>query len=132
MASLLRIPVGPALAPAVRRGTTHHRGVPCCCPESERETMSDLIVDTPSLAETGSALRYLAGELRDAETIVEDHQRSIGHRRLAHQLDEMQGSWDDRRNDLRDAIEDLADVNVGAGQAFEEIEAELVAAMVGD
>jgi hypothetical protein len=94
--------------------------------------MSDLIVETPSLRATGSALRYLAGELRDAEKIVEDYQRSIGHRRLAHQLDEMQGSWDDRRNDLRDAIDNLADVNVAAGQAFEDIESELVAAMVGE
>jgi len=94
--------------------------------------MSDLVVDTPSLRETGAALRYLAGELRDAEKIVEDHQRSIGHRRLASQLDEMQGSWDDRRNDLRDAIENLAEVNVAAAQGFEDIETELVAAMVGE
>jgi hypothetical protein len=94
--------------------------------------MSDLIVDTPSLKDTGTALRYLAGELRDAEKIVEDYQRSISHRRLAHQLDEMQGSWDDRRNDLRDAIENLAEVHVAAGQGFEDIEAQLVAAMVGE
>jgi hypothetical protein len=44
----------------------------------------------------------------------------------------MQGSWDDRRNDLRDAIENLAEVHVAAGQGFEDIEAQLVAAMVGE
>lgn len=92
----------------------------------------DLIVQTHWLRATGSALRYLAGELRDAEKIVEDYQRSIGHRRLASQLDEMQGSWDDRRNDLRDAIENLAEVHVAAADGFEDIETQLVAAMVGE
>lgn len=94
--------------------------------------MSDLKLSSTDLIGTGRALRLLAGELRDAERIVEDHQRAIGHRELARQLDEMQGSWDDRRNDLRDAIEGLAETAQQAGEVFEQIERDLVQALVSD
>jgi hypothetical protein len=94
--------------------------------------MSDLRLSTTELIETGAALRLLAGELRDAETIVKDNMSAVGHRGLADRLDEMQGSWDDRRNDLRDAIEGLGDVVKDAGQAFQDIEQHLVAALEGE
>ena len=88
-----------------------------------------LRVDTGTLLSTGAALRLLAGELRDAERVVEDHARAVGHRELARRLDEMQGSWDDKRNDLRDDIETLAEVATKAGEAFEDIEQHLVQAL---
>lgn len=94
--------------------------------------MSDLKVDSHDLEETGTALRLLAGELRDAERIVEDYSRDIGHQELTHQLDEMQGTWDDRRNDLLQSIGSLADAATQAGQAFEDIEQHLVAALAGN
>jgi hypothetical protein len=94
--------------------------------------MPDLKLDTTELRETGAALRLLAGELRDAETIVEDYADAVGHRRLADTLDEMQGSWDDRRNDLRDGIDGLGEIAEEAGKVFEDIEEHLVAGMRGE
>ena len=94
--------------------------------------MSDLEVSSQELIETGTALRLLSGELRDAETIVQDYRSSIGHRGLAERLDEMQGSWDDRRNELVEGIDGIAEVAQEAGKAFEDIEQHLVAALVGE
>jgi len=94
--------------------------------------MADLRLDTDELVETGAALRLLAGELRDAENIVEEYADAVGHRRLAGALDEMQGSWDDRRNDLRDAIDGLGELVEDAGEAFADIERHLVAALEGE
>ena len=94
--------------------------------------MADLRLDTDELVETGAALRLLAGELRDAENIVEEYADAVGHRRLADTLDEMQGSWDDRRNELVEGIDGIAEVAQEAGKAFEDIEQHLVAALVGE
>ncbi len=93
--------------------------------------MSDLEVDTDELIATGHALRMVAGEFRGAERVVDDHRHAVGHRLLAQRLDESQGSWDDRRNDLLDDIDALAEVAAQLGEVFEEIEASLVAALHG-
>lgn len=93
--------------------------------------VSDLKIDTCELQETGSALRILAGELRDAQHLVTNARCSIGHGRLSSRLDDMQGSWDDRRNDLRDAIEELAGVVKDAAKSFEGVEENLHAALTG-
>ena len=90
-----------------------------------------LKVNTTELRETGAALLLISGELRDAERIVEDYSRAMGHPGLARRLDEMQGSWDDRRNDLMKEIEGLADVAIKAGEGYEDIEDNLVAALEG-
>ncbi|MCA0144607.1 hypothetical protein [Blastococcus sp. LR1] len=94
--------------------------------------MPDLKLNTTELRETGAALRLLSVELSEAENIVEAYADDVGHPRLAHTLDEMQGSWDDRRNDLRDGIDGLGEVVEEAGKAFEEIERHLVAALEGE
>jgi len=94
--------------------------------------MADLRLDTDELKETGAALKLLAVELREAQDIVEEYASAVGHRRLADQLDEMQGSWDDRRNDLRDSIDGLGDIVEEAGAAFDDIERHLVAALKGE
>jgi hypothetical protein len=93
--------------------------------------VSDLKVNSADLVATGDALRYLAGELRDAEHIVQDNRGAIGHDQLAHQLDDMQGKWDDRRNQLVEKIKSVADVAKKAGETFEDIEEHLVAALEG-
>lgn len=93
--------------------------------------MADLEVNSADLVATGEALRYLAGELKNAETIVKDNLAAIGHPALAEQLDEMQGTWDDRRNGLVKDIKTVAKVAKKAGEAFEEIEEQLVAALEG-
>ena len=93
--------------------------------------MGDLEVNTTDLVATGTALRYLAGELKKAEDIVKDNLDALGHPGLAEQLDEMQGTWDDKRNALVKDIESVAKVAKEAGKAFEEIESELVAALEG-
>ena len=93
--------------------------------------MADLEVDSDDLARTGEALRFLAGELKRAEHIVHDHLDDIGHRGLAEQLDEMQGTWDDRRNALVEDITRLAGFAKKAGTMFEQIEEHLVAALEG-
>jgi hypothetical protein len=93
--------------------------------------VGDLEVNTTDLVATGTALRYLADELKKAENIVKDNLAAIGHPELAEQLDEMQGTWDDRRNALVKDIKTVAKVAKKAGEAFEEIENELVAALEG-
>lgn len=93
--------------------------------------MSDLKVDSSELVATGNSLRYLAGELRDAGQTVQDSLAAIGHAELAHQLDDMQGTWDDRRNALVSKIESVADVAKQAGETFQDIEDNLVAALEG-
>ncbi len=93
--------------------------------------MSDLCVSTTDLAGTGAALHLLAGELRGAERIVEDNRRAVGHDVLARRLDEFQGNWDDRRNDMLESIDALAGTARAAAEAFEDIEQNLVAALEG-
>lgn len=93
--------------------------------------MADLEVNTTDLIATGVALRYLADELKNAENIVKDNMAALGHPELAEQLDEMQGTWDDRRNSLVKDIKTVGKVAKKAGEAFEEIEKELVAALEG-
>ena len=93
--------------------------------------MAELQVNTADLVATGTALRYLSGELRDAEHIVQDSLPAIGHQQLAHQLDEMQGKWDDRRNALVSKIHGLAAAAQKAGETFDDIEEQLVVALEG-
>ncbi len=93
--------------------------------------MADLEVDSDDLIRTGRALRFLAGELKAADHIVQDHRADIGHRGFAEQLDKMQGNWDDKRNALVDDIISLGDFARKAGKAFEDIEQHLVAALEG-
>lgn len=95
--------------------------------------MSDecLRVCTSELAETGSALRLLAGELSGAERIVDDHRAAVGHELLVRRLEQFQGNWDDRRQDLVASIEGLGDAARAAADGFEEIEAGLVASLEG-
>lgn len=93
--------------------------------------MADLEVNSADLVQTGTALRFLAGELKDAENIVKDNRAAIGHSALAEQLDAMQGTWDDRRNALVSDIKTVAKVAKRAGEAFQEIEEQLVAALEG-
>lgn len=91
----------------------------------------DLRVRTRDLAATGDALRLLAGELSGAERLVDDHRRAVGHDLLVRRLEEFQGNWDDRRQDLVASIEGLGDAARAAADGFEEIERGLVAALEG-
>lgn len=73
----------------------------------------------------GAALRLLGHELEHAERIVKDHASAIGHRDLAHRLDEMQRTWDDRRSDLVADIKAFGDLASKAGEAFRQVDADL-------
>ena len=84
-----------------------------------------LKVDTTELRTTGSALMLLSYELKHAERITHDYSRALGHADLARRLDEMQGKWDDRRNDLVAEIEGLGELAEKAGVTFEDVDAEL-------
>jgi hypothetical protein len=95
------------------------------------DVVADLEVNSADLVETGTALRFLADELRKAERIVQDNKAAMGHPELAEQLDRMQGTWDDRRNALVDDIATLGKIAKKAGKTFEEIEEHLVAALEG-
>ena len=93
--------------------------------------MPDLEVDSVELIRTGTALRFVAGELKKAEDIVQDNLAALGHSSLAEQLDRMQGTWDDKRNALVEGIHDVARLAKKAGEVFEDIEQHLVAALEG-
>jgi len=93
--------------------------------------VADLQVNSDDLVKTGEALRYLAGELKNAENIAQDHLGAMGHAQLAKQLDEMQGTWDDRRNRLVEDIKTVAGIAKKAGKTFDDIEEHLVAALEG-
>lgn len=84
-----------------------------------------LTVDTGELRKTGEALDLLSRELKHAERIVHDYSRAIGHRDLAHRLDDMQGKWDDRRNDLVEEIDGLGEWAKKAGVSFEDLDHKL-------
>ncbi|HLR93675.1 MAG TPA: hypothetical protein VK053_04055 [Jiangellaceae bacterium] len=92
----------------------------------------DLKLDTGELRETGSALRVIATEFENANANSDTAADAVGHSRLADRVREFAHNWDDTRGDMVEGIGVLADSATGVGEAFEEIETELVAALKGE
>jgi hypothetical protein len=91
----------------------------------------DLKVDTQTLRRAGSALRVVHQEFSAAGELARPDRRVIAHPRLLERLEEFADNWDDRRKDMIDAIEGLADIAVMAAEAYENVETHLVKALEG-
>jgi hypothetical protein len=93
--------------------------------------MGDLELDTAALDECGRSLRLVQQELQHAQAIADDYAATVGHSRLADRLHDFAGNWDDTRDEMLDSITGLGDAARGIGNAFEDIETHLVAALEG-
>jgi hypothetical protein len=95
------------------------------------ERMGDLELDTRDLEECGRSLRHVQQELQHAQAVADNYAATIGHPRLADRLRDFAGNWDDTREEMLESIKGLGDAAKGIADAFEDIEAHLVAALEG-
>ena len=93
--------------------------------------MADLIVDTDFLRKTGSDLRVVAKEFEHANSHSDDASDATGHDGLAERVREFAHNWDDRRKKMVGNIAGLAEAAHGVGDAFEQLETDLVGALEG-
>lgn len=93
--------------------------------------MGDLEVDVPMLTETGHALRFVATELEGAPDIADSYADALGSPKLRDRVHEFGSNWDNNRKEIVGAIQGLADLSTGAGEAADQIERELRATLTG-
>ena len=93
--------------------------------------MADLRIDTETLRAAGRSLRTVYQEFDKADDNARPGRSVIAHGHLRDRLEEFADSWDDRRKEMTANIEGLGEFAKGAGDAFEELEDEFVAALEG-
>ena len=96
-----------------------------------RPTVGDLRIDTETLRAAGRSLRAVYQEFDKADDNARPGKSVIAHDRLRDRLEEFADSWDDRRKEMTANIEGLGEFAQGAGDAFEQLEDECVAALEG-
>ncbi|MDO8106037.1 hypothetical protein Q6348_02370 [Isoptericola sp. b441] len=94
--------------------------------------MTDLVLDTTRLRETGAALRRVALEFEHANARSSDLSPAIGHDRLAACVRGFAYEWDDRRERVVAGIQALAEACTGIGDGFEELDTSFVTALKGE
>lgn len=93
--------------------------------------MPDLQVKTETLRAAGTALRSVHHEFSSAHDTARPDRSVIGHPQLRARLEEFADNWDDRRKDMVDAIEGLAEAAETAATVYENVESDLVKALEG-
>lgn len=93
--------------------------------------MADLRIDTATLRKAGRSLRTVHQEFDKADDNARPGRSVIAHNRLRDRLEEFADSWDDRRKEMTANIEGLGEFAEGAGDTFEQLEDEFVAALAG-
>ncbi|MGP4110665.1 hypothetical protein ACTWP5_07080 [Streptomyces sp. 4N509B] len=94
--------------------------------------MSDLRLSTDDVRELGEKLRFIATEFEGANDIAEEYGEAVSHGDLAHELEQFAENWENKRGELMEGLQELANAAVGAAEGFEGLERALVDALEGD
>jgi hypothetical protein len=92
----------------------------------------DLVVQTGFLLDLGHDLRAVALEFEHANAHSDDAGHAVGHGDLADHIHDFAHNWDDRRKKMMGNIQKLGESAVGVGEAFEQVENDLVKALKGE
>ncbi|MBF4161473.1 hypothetical protein [Nocardioides acrostichi] len=94
--------------------------------------MSDLVLDTDQLVETGHALRGVATEFEsanDRSDYVADH---VGNHDLADKVRDFAHKWKITREEMLADIKELAEAASATGENFQQLDKDLAAAIEGE
>jgi hypothetical protein len=94
--------------------------------------VGDLEIDTEVLNEAGRSLRLVANEFEHANANSDRAAEAVGHDGLAERVREFAHNWDDRRAKIVNNVVSLAEASTGIGGAFDQLEADFVAALKGE
>ncbi|MFW6695613.1 hypothetical protein [Streptomyces sp. MAR4 CNX-425] len=91
-----------------------------------------LKVDTEDLITAGSGMRRVAIEFEQLDRYMGQYDRkTVGHQWLWERLQDFSDGWDDTRAKMVDEIMGLGEVAQKAGEAYREIETQLVDSLLG-
>ncbi|MFD1825191.1 MULTISPECIES: hypothetical protein [Mumia] len=94
--------------------------------------MADRIaVDTDVLNEAGRGLRRTYEGFEQTNAWSRPDRETIAHNSLRDRLEEFADNWDDKREDMMEAIKGLGEAAEAAAEAFENLEDEFVKALEG-
>ena len=94
--------------------------------------MGDLVLDTDQLKQLGTDLRLVGEEFKHANNRSDDVADACGDDDLADAIREFAHNWDDKREKMLADIGKLAEAAIATGEAFEQLETDLVASLEGD
>jgi len=92
----------------------------------------DLVVQTGFLLDLGHDLRAVALEFEHANARSDDAAHAVGHGDLADHVHDFAHNWDDRRKKMMGNIQKLGESAVAVGEAFDQVEDDLVKALKGE
>lgn len=91
-----------------------------------------LKVSTDDLHTAGGGLRTVATEFEGLDGLMGHYdRRTVGHQGLQHQLQEFSDGWNDNRNNMIEGIKGLAETAKAAAETYDQIEKQLVDALLG-
>jgi hypothetical protein len=96
------------------------------------EPMADLKLDTDFLRELGRDLHTIASEFEHANARSDYVGDAVGHSGLSDHIHDFAHNWDDRRKKMMGNIEKLGQSAQAVGEAFDQVEDELVKALRGE
>ncbi len=88
-----------------------------------------LVINQAALAEAYSAMRTIIGEFDDADANAAAISVACGEGRLAESVRQFASDWDDRREKMTATIENAAALIEAVGEAFKDVEGQLVQAL---
>ncbi|GAA4720536.1 hypothetical protein APR04_001666 [Promicromonospora umidemergens] len=91
-----------------------------------------LLVDLNLLTETGSQLTSIVNEFEGADAYAESVADAVGDDGLANAVRDFSTKWKNRREDMREAIENLAELTSAVGEQFRDLDTELGKNLEGD
>ncbi|MEU6079262.1 hypothetical protein [Streptomyces sp. NPDC047108] len=92
-----------------------------------------LKVNTEDLRTAGGGLRTVATEFEGLDKLMETYdRRTVGHDLLQERLQDFSDGWNDNRTKMIEEIKGLGEVAEKAGEAYEEIDTELMKALLGE
>ncbi|MGP3951657.1 hypothetical protein [Streptomyces sp. 7N604] len=91
-----------------------------------------LKVSTEDLRTAGSGLRTVATEFEGLDKLMDVYdRRTVGHQLLQERLQDFSDGWNDNRTKMIEEIKGLGEVAEKAGEAYEQIDTELMKALLG-
>lgn len=93
---------------------------------------NELRLDAGQLVELGGNLRTVATAFDGAQDNADYIAGAVGHEGLADKVRHFANGWDDRRAKMLDSIAGLADACTQCGDSFQDIEDELLSALLGE
>lgn len=88
-------------------------------------------VRTADLRTAGESLLACYQDFQAAQQVADQGAEAVAHPRLADALRTFASEWNDRRDEICQAIQGLGEAASGAAEVYEEIEAQLVSALRG-